>query len=66
MCTDIIEYLFHPSSAAHVLNKYTALIYRPNRAILTVNPILMRRMTMIIPANSKRTPPPPPPPTGNV
>ena len=37
--------------------EYTGLIYPLNRAIITVNSILMRRMTMIIPVNSKRTPP---------
>ena len=56
---NIIQYMSHTSSAAHVLIEYTGLIYRLNRAILTLNPILKRSMTMIIPTHSKRTPPPP-------
>ena len=31
---DMIEYLFHPSSTAHMMNEYTGLTYRLNRDIL--------------------------------
>ena len=48
-----------PAGTAALLSLPPRLIDRPNRAVMTAKPIFMRRMTMNIPVNSKRTPPPP-------